>query len=81
MVLAYRVKESNYDDVLLEPNSKPAAVGFAAGKRGLHTTFTESDEPRGPIEVPDKIFVFPREDLKPYTRLEKKIMNVFKVAY
>ena len=64
MVLAHRVKESNFDDLLLEPSYK--AAGGCASKRII----TESDAAtRGPIEIPDKIFVFPREDLKPYKRL------------
>ena len=53
MVLAHRVKESNFDDLLLEPSYK-GAVGLATGKR----LTTESDNAaRGPIEIPDKIFV------------------------
>ena len=72
MVLAHRVKESNFDDLLLEPSYK-GAVGFTSKR-----ITTESDVAnRGPIEIPDKIFVFPREDLKPYKRLSLKFNKMF----
>lgn len=79
MVLTQRVIESgNFDDLLLEPSYK-GAIG-SPGKRGALTTEADLAN-RGPIEVPDKIFVFDREDLKPYKRLSTKFTKMFAAAY
>ena len=76
IILSTRIKESYLDDLLLEPSYKGAKPG-----RMIVKVESEEKIERPPIEIPEQIFVWKREDLKPIKRLEDKFNNIFASAY
>ena len=83
-----RIKvKKNFDDIIIEP---PKAFvqqivrdksEDGEDKEGAESFMQNLEPDTEPIPVPEKIFIFERETLKPYQRLELKFQSLFQTAY
>lgn len=82
-----RIKvKKNFDDVVIEPPKGVVQQIVRDKSEDLEDKEEESiirnlEPDTEPIQIPDKIFIFERETLKPYQRLELKFQSLFQTAY
>ena len=82
-----RIKvKKNFDDVVIEPPKAFVQQIVRDKSEDLEDKEDESilrnlEPAEEPVVLPDKIFIFEREAIKPYQRLELKFEKLFQTAY
>ena len=76
-----RVKvKKNYDDMVIEP-PKPVVNQIVERDSSEEMLPQAAQVVMQQVEMPEHFFIFERESLRPYKRLDKKLNSVLESAY